>query len=116
MNRKLKWLLMLSLAAIGVLWFIGGRLRAAQNESVSGEDRVAELEARIDALEDEIATLKQQMARLGFGSAEVLSFEALPAPPPAQNSRSPHLEREPAGEINGVPYYILPLNSDGQRR
>ena len=44
MNRKLKWLLMLSLAAVGTLWFIGGRLRAAENEGATDDDGVAALE------------------------------------------------------------------------
>ena len=111
MNRKLKWLLMLSLAAVGVLWFIGGRLRAAEHQTSTDDDRVAALEARVEALEQEIATLKQQVAtKLEQSYVTVPENVLVPQPQSADPRR-----RAPAGEINGVPYYLYLLNNDAQR-
>jgi hypothetical protein len=113
MNRRLKWLLMLSLAAVGVLWFIGGRLRAADEESAPHDDRVAELEARVEALEQEIASLKQQMAEGQAEWTRVNPTETLLVP---QFPNADPRQRTPAGEINGVPYYHFLLNGDAASR
>jgi hypothetical protein len=111
MNRKLKWLLMLSLAAVGVLWFIGGRLRAAEDKGAAEGDRVAELEARVETLEQELAALKQQLATTKLQWTQVAPTETLPVP--QLRSADPR-QREPAGEINGVPYYHFLLNGDAR--
>ena len=116
MNRKLKWLLMVSLAAVGVLWLIGDWSKAADDEGAAEADRVAELEARIDALEDELATLKQQLQRIGGGQVEVLNYEPVLTAPLTAGGTPSRMQREPAGEINGVPYYVIPLRADGRYR
>lgn len=45
---------------------------------------------------------------------EQLRRQGIQVTPPAQNVPAPRLQRTPSGEINGVPYYILPLgDSEG---
>ena len=111
MSRKFKWMLLLALTAVGTAWLIGSRVRAADEPSGGEEDRVAGLSARIDALEQEVAGLKQLLAATQTGRTQVLLHEeftpAIPAPPYRMRDRTP------SGEINGVPYYVLPLGSSG---
>lgn len=109
MTRKFKWMLLLALAAVGIAWLIGGRVRAADEPSAAEEDRVAELAARIDALEQEVADLKQQLEAVQLGRTQVLLHEEFTPAIPAPQYRL--RDRTPSGEINGVPYYVLPLNS-----
>lgn len=114
MNRRFQWLLIAGLALIGVLWLIGGRLRAAQEPGTAEDDRVASLEARVETLEQELAALKQQLAAIAPDRPQVILYEEL-APPEPQRA-CPRRERQPSGEINGMPYYVVPLNSGGQPR
>ena len=115
MTRKFKWMLLLALTAVGIAWLIGGRVRAADEPSGAEEDRVtfAELAARIDALEQEVADLKQQLEAVQLGRTQVLLHEDFTPAIPAPEYRL--RDRAPSGEINGVPYYVLPLNSGRQQ-
>lgn len=115
MARKAKWVLLLVLAAVGVMWLVGSRVRAAADEEPQNGDRVAELEARVETLEAEIEGLKRQLQTVLPGGPRVLSYAELPAPP--NSSRAPSLPaREPSGVINGVPYYVIPLDGSESRQ
>ncbi len=112
MSRQFKWMLLFALTAVGIIWLIGGRVRAADTDAAAEDDRVAELEARIDSLEQEVAELKQLLEGVQPGRAQLLQFEHLTPVSPAPPSRL--RDRAPSGEINGVPYYVIPLQTERQ--
>lgn len=113
MKARMKWIVALAALAVGVVWLLGERTKAAGPEPAAEADRVAELEREVQALRQTVARLEQRLAAVELRDAQQVlnmtegvvpqSYEPVPAPSWKQKYR-------PQGEINGVPYYILPLN------
>jgi hypothetical protein len=75
---------------------------------------VAELEKQVQSLRDTVARLEQRLAAVEEkNGVHVLQFTddaARRLQPQMVDPRAPWMQKyRPQGEINGVPYYIIPL-------
>jgi hypothetical protein len=116
MKTRIKWIVALVTVAVGIAWLLGDRARADGREAPADGDRVAELEKEVQSLRDTVARLEQRLAvveeRNGVQVLQFTEDDVRSFPPQAVNPRAPWMQKyRPQGEINGVPYYVIPLKN-----
>jgi hypothetical protein len=116
MKTRIKWIVALVAVVVGVAWLLGDRVQAEGQEAPAEGDRVAELEKEVQALRDTVARLEERLAAVEEKeSVRLLQFTddaARRLQPQVVDPRAPWMQKyRPQGEINGVPYYVIPLKN-----
>jgi hypothetical protein len=116
MKIRIKWIVALVAVVVGVAWLLGDRVQAEGQEAPAEGDRVAELEREVQALRETLARMEQRLAAVEEkNGVRVLQFTddaARRLQPQMVDPRVPWMQKyRPQGEINGIPYYVIPLKN-----
>lgn len=114
MKSRIKWIVALVAVVAGVVWLLGDRVWAGGQEAPPDGDRVADLESEVQALRETVARLEERLTAVEQQSqlrlTEYVKDAARAYPQPLSEPRASWMQKyRPQGEINGIPYYVIPL-------
>lgn len=119
--RLLAWLPFAGAAVIGLaVAAVQAQNRAApaepgaNDESAAGAPEMTGLRAELELLRDRVAQLEERVSQLE-GGIQPLEFRYTPEQGSGPEFLTPapgDPRRAPQGEINGIPYYVIPLRTE----
>ena len=111
----------ISLFVAGVLvvgWLIADRLPVRAGDDAPDADRIAALETQVETLQSELAALRATVEALQKRHAQQLVYEFTPEADLVPRESVPEEtlggKYRPHGRINGLPYYVIPLNRESE--
>jgi hypothetical protein len=114
MKTRIKWMIAFVAVAVSVIWLLGDRVSAGGQETPPEGDRVADLEKQVQTLRELVARLEERLAAVEQQNhlrlTEYVKDAAGVYQQPLSEPRAPWMQKyRPQGEINGIPYYVIPL-------
>jgi hypothetical protein len=115
MSRRVKLLTCALCAGAAVVWLAVTAAQAQDPPAADDTDAggLAALRGEVQELQERVRQLEERLSKLE-GGIQPLEFQFTPdgraIPRAIPSPESPG--RQPQGEINGVPYYIIPLGRE----